>query len=124
VPAGFFVFSHIAFSASSYACDGQLTTGCTASLPYTLGTPGLATPTVKVTLVSSTPAGMALPTGSSFTARSGTVTVSIPSIGCGASQFDHTWVVSLVLVDQSPCSSSGNCTSAPAKVTITLVNSC
>jgi hypothetical protein len=125
VPADFFVFSHIAFSASSYTCDGDISVnGCTASLPYTLGTPGLATPVVKVTLISSTPAGMPLPATSSFTARSGIVTVSIPPTGCGPNQFLHVWVVSLVLVDQSPCSSSGNCTSAPAKVTITLVNSC
>ena len=126
VPANFFVFSHIAFSASSYTCDASITTGCTASLPYTLGTPGLAVPTVKVTVVSTTPSPMVVPPGYTYTvtARSGIVTVSFPVVGCGSYQFDHIWVLSLVLVDQNQCSTSGKCASAPAKVTVTLLNTC
>lgn len=124
VAADFYVFSHIAFSVSSFNCDGQLTTGCSASTTYTGGTPGLAIPTLKFTLVSTTPAGMALPVGYSFTARSGTVTVSFPAVGCGNQQFDKTWIVSLVLVDKSICSAGGYCSSTASKVTATLVNSC
>lgn len=126
VPANFFVFSHIAFSASSYSCDASITTGCTARLPYTLGTPGLATPNVKVAVLSTTPSPMVVPPGYTYsvTARSGIVTVSFPVVGCGAYQFLHVWVLSLVLVDQSQCSASAKCASAPAKVTVTLQNTC
>jgi len=129
VSASFFVFSHIAFSGSSYTCDGPINGGCSSSLPYTLGTPGLATPTVKVTVLSTTPSPMTatdLPPGYAYsiTARSGTVTVSFPVIGCSIYQFDHIWVLSLVLVDQSQCSASAKCASTPAKVTVTLTNTC
>jgi hypothetical protein len=124
VPANFFVFAHITFAVSSFNCNGALTSGCTATTTYSGGTPGLALPTLKFTLVSTTPAGMALPPGTSFTARSGTVTVNFPSVGCGAEQYDKTWVVSLVLVDQSICAAGRNCSSAPSKVTALLVNTC
>jgi len=67
---------------------------------------------------------MTLPPGYSFTARSGTVIASFPAVGCGNQQFDKTWVVSLVLVDKSICAAGTYCSSAPSKVTATLVNSC
>ena len=124
VPANFFVFAHITFSVSSFNCDGALTSGCTATTTYTGGTPGLAVPTLKFTLVSTTPVGMALPPGTSFSARSGTVTVNFPSVGCGAEQYNKTWVVSLVLVDKSICAAGRYCSSAPSRVTTLLVNSC
>jgi large repetitive protein len=124
VAADFYVFPHIAFAASSFTCNGQLTTGCTASTTYTGGTPGLAVPTLKFTLVSTTPAGMTLPPGTTFTARSGTVNIYFPSVGCGNQQFDKTWVVTLVLVDQSICASGRYCSSAASKVTATLANTC
>ena len=124
VAANFYVFSHITFAVSSFTCDGQLTYGCSASTTYTGGTPGLAIPTLKFTLLSTTPAGMALPAGYSFTARSGTVNIYFPSVGCGSQQFDKTWVVSLVLVDQSICAAGKYCSSAASKVTAKLVNTC
>jgi len=124
VSANFSVFPHIRFAVSSFTCNGLLTTGCTAKTTYTGGTPGLALPTLKFTLISTTPAGMTLPPGYSFTARSGTVIASFPAVGCGNQQFDKTWVVSLVLVDKSFCAAATYCSSAPSKVTATLVNSC
>jgi large repetitive protein len=124
VAANFYVFAHIAFTVSSFTCDGAINTGCTATTTYTGGTPGLAIPTIKATLLSTTPAGMTLPPGYSFTARSGTVTVSFPNIGCGVNQFLHIWVVSLVLVDQSICAAGKYCSSAPSKLTATLINPC
>ena len=75
--AKFHVFPHIAFTAPVTAtCNGYWISGCTMQpqLQYILGTPNLTQPTVKVTLMS----GPALPTGSSFTARSGMVSGSIP----------------------------------------------
>ena len=117
--AKFHVFPHIAFSGQLTAsCNGYWISGCTMSpqLQYTLGTPNLAQPKVKTTLVS----GPALPGGSTFTARSGIVTGLIPQQTCPSSGYDA--VVRLVLVDGSICSQGTFCASAPATVTIHLLS--
>jgi len=119
--AKFHVFPHIAFTGQLTAdCSGGATwsSGCTMQpqLQYTLGTPGLSLPGVKVTQVS----GPALPTDVRFTARSGTVTGVFPGHSCPSSGYDA--VVKLVLVDGSICSPGVYCSSAPATVTIHLLS--
>ena len=122
--AKFHVFPHIAFSGLLAAdCSGGGTwgSGCTMQpkLPYTLGTPGLAVPPVKVTLVS----GSALPPNVKFTARSGFVTGVFPGQSCsapGSTGYDA--VVKLVLVDGSICGPGTYCSSAPATVKIHLLS--
>src|SRR5436309_2592392 len=77
--AKFHVFPHIAFTGALAAnCSGGGTwgTGCTTqpALPYTLGTPGLALPPVKFSVISGPP----LPKDVKFTAQNGTVTGIFP----------------------------------------------
>jgi hypothetical protein len=121
VPANFYVFAHITFSVSSFSCDGNISiNGCSATAGYTGGTPGLATPTLKVSVYPGYPA---VPPGSTFTARSGTVYVNVPPPGCNP-QAPFLTVVSLVLVDTSICGASTYCASPATKLTISLANSC
>ena len=121
--AKFHVFPHIAFTGplTANCTGGTWGSGCTMQpqLPYTLGTPGLAVPPVKVTPVSGSP----LPPDVKFTARSGLVTGVFPGQSCsapGSTGFDA--VVKLVLVDGSICSAGTYCTSAAATVTIHLLS--
>jgi len=115
ISAKFRVFPHIAFTGLLTAsCSGGTTTcAMQPQLPYTLGTPGLALPPVKVTLVS----GQALPVGYSFTASKGLVSGSVPH-SCPGLAYDAQ--IKLVLVDGSICSPGVYCSSAPATVRITF----
>jgi len=116
ITAKFHVFPHIAYTgaltASCSSTTGNASCAMQPQLPYTLGTPGLAVPPVKVTIVS----GPALPAGYSITARSGLVSASVPGHSCPGPSYDA--VVKLVLVDGSICSPGVYCSSAPAKLTI------
>jgi len=113
--ARFHVFPHIAFTQSNAACTGaQARAGCSTSLTYTLGTPGLLTPQLK-----STP--NPLPKGWSAVASKGTVTLTVPPPVCTVpGQVTSTLI--LVLVDGSTCAAGAGayCSSAPATVKITL----
>jgi hypothetical protein len=114
----FYVFPHIALAGGS--CIGNFITGCTVSLAYSGGTPG-GTPSVQ--LVNSgppdtqgcwPPTGGPAPAGYTLTASGGQVTLTIPkgiSSGYGA-------VWTLVLTDQSQCSSGADCSSPAVKVPI------
>jgi hypothetical protein len=112
--AKFHVFPHIAFALPIPSCTGTtIGTGCTATLHYTGGTPGLVSPPVK-----TTPSPM--PSGWKVAAASGTVTVTIPP-SCTKSGQQFTATLTLVIVDGSICASGGGyCSSAPAVVKITL----
>jgi hypothetical protein len=114
VPRTIFVFRQIAFTTTRATCTGDQTTGCTTTLKYTGGASN-ATPKLSVTLDPKTP----LPPGSTFTAKAGIVTVSIKP-QCSS----FTAFVTLVLVDQSPCTIGYKCSSAPASVAITQTQSC
>src|SRR5438477_414140 len=113
--ARFHVFPHIAFPQSNAACTGaQARAGCSTSLTYTLGTPGLLTPQLK-----STP--NPLPKGWSAVASKGTVTLTVPPpVSTVPGQVTSTLI--LVLVDGSTCAAGAGayCSSAPATVKITL----
>lgn len=119
--AKFHVFPHIAFTGLLSAdCSGGGTwgSGCTMQpqLTYTLGTPGLAVPPVKLTVTK----GTALPKDVVFTAKNGTVTGTFPGQKtCPSNGYDA--VVKLVLVDGSICSPGVYCSSGPATVTIHLL---
>jgi len=119
VPTSIFVFRQIAFTTASTTCTGSVQSGCTVSLNYSGGASS-ATPKLKFTLSS---ANAPLPTGSTFTAKSGTVTVSIAGPQC---QYLNGFsaIATLVLTDQSPCTTGFKCSSSPATVRITLTNSC
>ena len=105
--AKFHVYPHIAWVAKTATCTGSPTSGCTATLNYTLGTPNLTNPKVNVQVF----AGSALPTGFTATADNGTVTFTVPA------GYSKTTVVRLVVVDTSTCGPNLYCTSAPATVT-------
>jgi len=112
--AKFHVFPHISFTPPIPVCTGTtIGTGCTATLHYTGGTPGLVSPPLK-----TTPSPM--PSGWKVVAASGTVTVTIPP-SCTKPNPQFTATLTLVLVDGSICASGGGyCSSAPAAVKITL----
>ena len=116
VSRSIFVFRQIYFTNTRVPCSGSDNTGCTAKLPYKGGASS-ATPKLSVRLNSGDPP---LPTGSSVTAKAGVVTVYIPP-NCNAS---YNAVMTLVLVDQSPCTVGYICSSAPATVDITIVITC
>ncbi len=111
-----FVFRQIYFTSTRVACSGTDNTGCTATLPYKGGASS-ATPKLNYRLNSGDPP---LPAGSSVTLKAGAVTVYIPP-KCNAS---YNAVLTLVLVDPSPCSVGYICSSAPASVPITIVITC
>jgi hypothetical protein len=117
IGASFNVFPHIAFTASSATCSGPVPSGCTTQLRYTGGKPSGA-PTVKVTDTAKP----ALPKGSTFTAAKGVVDVAIAGSLCSSvygKGYDA--VVTLVLVDQSPCGVAFNCSSGKLSLAIHLV---
>jgi hypothetical protein len=118
VTGQWFVYQHIAISATSASCSGFAISGCTTQVQYTGGTPNGA-PTVKVT-DTGTPT---LPKGSTFTASNGVVSVSIAGSGCktiyGLKGYNS--VVTLVLVDQSACGVGSNCSSGNLSLTIRLL---
>ena len=106
--AKFHVYPHIAWTpvigakATCRASGG----GCTATLPYTLGTPNLTNPKVNVQVF----AGPALPPGYTAVASNGTVTLTVPS------GYSTTTTVRLVLVDTSTCGNNLYCASQPATI--------
>lgn len=114
VPTSIVVFRQIAFTTKSATCSGNPGTGCTVKLNYIGG--ASTTPKLKFTL---NPATAVLPPNSTFIARGGVVTVSI-GVQCGSTSA----AVTLILLDQSPCSTGYNCASGPASVTIALGPSC
>jgi putative Ig domain-containing protein len=113
--AKFHVFPHITFTLPIPACTGATVgTGCTATLHYTGGTPGLTIPPFKTT-------PSPLPSGWKVAPNNGTVTVTIPPT-CPKSGQPFTATLTIVLVDGSICASGGGyCSSAPAVVKITLL---
>jgi hypothetical protein len=115
VSRSIFVFRRIYFTTTSAKCSGTYATGCKTTLSYTGGASS-ATPKLKVTLNAGDPP---LPTGSTVTAKSGVVTVNIAP-QCNS----YSAVMTIVLVDQSPCTVGYICSSAPASVAITLTSAC
>ena len=119
-PTSILVFRQIAFTATTGTCSGLFNAGgggCMTPLKYTGG----ASASPKVTVTQS-PKFPPLPTGSTFTAKSGVVTVTIPISGCGTPSYDA--IVTVVLVDQSPCGSGFICSSGKLSLTIHLSNNC
>jgi len=119
VSRSIFVFRQIAFTATSSICSAQGFTPffCTTKIKYTGGASSV--PRVNVTQSSQFPP---LPTGSTFTAKSGVVTVTIPGPSCATGSYSS--IVKLVLVDQSPCGASFNCSSGVLSLAIRMSNSC
>lgn len=114
VASNFSVFTHITFTVTSATCTSTIAplTCTTSQLRYAGGTPG-GTPTVKVTKVSS--ATGQLPPGFSAYAKGGTVIVTVPT-----QKTSYSGMVTLILIDQSPCGPQGNCQSNLATVTIKI----
>ena len=120
VSRSIFVFRQIAFAKSTAICTGSYNGGgggCTTTLAYSGGASSTA-PKVNVTVDPQSPA---LPPGSSFIAKSGVVTVTITTPGCPTS-YDS--VVTIVLVDQSPCGAGFNCSSGKLILTIRMTSGC
>lgn len=112
VKANFRVFPHIAFTVTTALCTPTTAplTCTTSQLQYRGGTPG-GTPIVKVTNVNSPT--KQLPPGFTAYAKGGTVVVTVPT-----QKTSYGGDVTLILIDQSPCSPQGNCQSNVATVTI------
>jgi hypothetical protein len=120
VPRSIFVFRQIAFSAAVGTCTGMFNAGgggCSTQLKYTGG----ASNTPKVTVFQSSQYPP-LPAGSTFIAKSGIVSVTIPLSGCGTPSYNS--IVTLVLVDQSPCGAGFNCSSGKLSLSVSLSNNC
>ena len=118
----FHVFPHIAFTQASAPCVLSPTVPrCQPTLTYALGTPGLATPPVSLTVKPglNAPAFTTAPTAS---ASSGTVTVSVTAPACPQRAVTYTWTLTLVLKDGSTCAAGNGayCISGPATVNVTL----
>ncbi len=111
VTRSIFVFRQIAFTSPRGTCSGTLTS-CTTQLKYTGG----ASNAPKVNVTQDLALYPPLPAGSTFTAKGGVVNVSIPVCPPG-----NLIVVTVVLVDQSPCGVGFNCSSGKLTLTITLV---
>jgi hypothetical protein len=119
VPTSIFVFRQIAWTATSATCSVSANPPvCTTpQLKYTGG--ASATPKVSVTPNAGNPV---LPPGSSFTVKSGIVTFNIPGPSCNA--LDYNSILSVVLVDQSPCGAGFICSSGRLTLTIRMSNNC
>jgi len=114
----FYVYPHIALAGGS--CVGNYITGCTVSLPYSGGTPG-GTPTVQIVNNSPPdtqgcwpPNGGPGPAGYNLTASAGQVTLTIPKGIPGG--YGAVWT--LVITDQSQCTSGAKCSSVAVQVPI------
>jgi hypothetical protein len=117
VARSIFVFRQIYFTKTRATCSGTDNTGCTTTIPYRGGASS-ATPKLYVNLRLGDPP---LPAGSTVSAKAGAVTLKIPP-NCNAS---YSAVMTLILVDQSPCTTGYICTSSPpATVDITIVITC
>jgi len=125
VNAGFTVFRHIAFSVKVGTCGPSY--GCSASLPYTMGTPG-GTPRLSFTKVvcpnppcsgiAPEPRPNTLPkVGFQASAARGIVTITfgLP----GASTYGD-WVgyIYVTITDQSPCGPGPTLCSATVRVNV------
>ena len=117
VSRSIFVFRQIAFTASTGLCSGTYLTGCTTQLKYTGG----ASSNPKVTVTQDLALYPPLPAGSTFNAKGGVVNVSIPPV---CTLGNGTAVVTVVLVDQSPCGAGFNCSSGKLTLTINLPGAC
>jgi len=120
----FYVFPHISFSGSTL-CKGGYNTACSASVPYSGGTPsgtpaatvvGFAQDCPSPTFCYPTP--RSLPPGFTMSVGGGNVTVRVPA-DCGGSATGgcpNGWgvIVKVNLTDQSLCASATNCTSPGA----------
>jgi hypothetical protein len=115
VSRSIFVFRQITFTTSSAKCLGDYLKGCRTTLNYIGG--ASATPKISFTL---NPASPPLPQGSSITVKGGVVTISIAPPSC---YFDPA-VLTLVLLDQSPCTAGYQCKSGPASVSINIPGAC
>jgi len=116
VSRSIFVFRQISFTASTAKCSGDYLNGCRTTLNYSGGASG-TTPKITFTL---NPASPPLPQGSTITAKSGVVTIAIAAPAC----FFDPAVLTLTLVDQSPCTTGYQCKSTPASIAITLPGAC
>jgi hypothetical protein len=116
-PGSIFVFSRIAFTTATGTCSGTYNTGCTTVLKYTGGASGA--PKVKVT--QNLALWPPLPAGSTFTVKAGVVNVSIPPV---CTLGNGTAVVTVVLLDQTPCYAGFLCTSGKLTLTINLPGAC
>jgi hypothetical protein len=121
VPTSILVFRQIAFVTTSQTCSGEVHVGCTTTLKYMGGIPN-GKPTVKVTQYPGK--YPPLPKGSMFSAAKGIVSVTIPPVGCGPFTTGYLAVVTLVLVDQSPCGAGYLCLSGSATLTVRLSSLC
>jgi hypothetical protein len=116
-PGSILVFRQIAFTSLRGTCSGTYLTGCTTQLKYTGG----ASSAPKVIVTQDLALWPPLPPGSTFTAKAGFVNVSIPPV---CTLGNGTAVVTVVLVDQSPCGAGFNCSSAKLTLTINLPGAC
>jgi hypothetical protein len=117
-PQTVFVFRQIAFTTTTADCTVSANPpDCSMRLSYTGG----ASTGPKVSVTQS-PRYPPLPKGSTFIAKSGVVTIAIPGPVCNAPSYDS--IVTLVLVDQSPCGAGFNCSSAKLSLSIHLSNNC
>lgn len=111
VTAAFHVFPHIAFTQNNPPCPQSGAT-CTATLTYSLGTPGLTSPPVSITPVAPNLKAASLNGTVTFTA-------AVPAT-CTKGQV-YAVTVTLVLVDGSICGAGGAyCRSNPATVSVKL----
>ncbi|MEP6752600.1 MAG: putative Ig domain-containing protein [Candidatus Dormiibacterota bacterium] len=119
VPTSILVFRQVAWTTNGATCSVSANPPvCTTpQLKYTGG--ASPTPKVSVTPNSGNPA---LPPGSSFTVKSGVVTFNIPGPACNT--LDYNSIVSVVLVDQSPCGTGFKCSSGKLTLTIHMSNNC
>jgi hypothetical protein len=116
-PSSILVFRQIAFAAAAGTCNGSAINGCATQLSYTGGIPN-GKPVVQVTDTGKPP----LPPGSTFTAAKGVVTVKIAGSSCSSVYGNgYSAVVTLVLVDQSPCGVGFKCSSGKLSLTIRLL---
>ena len=125
IGANFVVFPHIKLVGGGPCQTRYYGTGCSAAgWSYSGGTPGGA-PTVKIVKYSQYcdpngfcyPVPKAPPAGFTATAKGGVVTISVQSYTQTTMYYG---VLTLVLVDQSPCGSGVKCTSGGAQLTIVM----
>ena len=109
VKATFNVFSHLAFTVTSASCFPTTAPGCTnQQLTYSGGTPGYD-PKVVISNVNAPNYKNLLPVGFSAITKGGVVYVSVPAQPNGTNWYG---VITLSLVDQSPCGPGYNCSSS------------
>ncbi len=109
VKANFNVFTHLAFTVTSASCFPTTAPGCTnQQLKYSGGTPGVD-PKAVVSNVNAPNYKNVLPIGFSVITKGGVVYVSVPAQPNGTNWYG---IITLSLVDQSPCGPGYNCASS------------